>query len=237
MLVDASFLALVALAAAREIVAGRNWKNLNVVALVSLLLAGNVAFHLEAHFNGAADNGIRAGIAVVIAADLADRRPHHSELHPQLAGARKSRPAAGAVRQIRHGDRRHQRVDAAAVDRAARRRRYRRRTGCRRRAASGPAGALGRRPHVARASACWCCMSATSSCRSASCCTAAAAFDLVAASAGIHAWMVGAAGIMTLAVMTRATLGHTGQAADGIAPDAGDLSRGVGRGGRRGSAR
>jgi uncharacterized protein involved in response to NO len=40
---------------------------------------------------------------------------------------------------------------------------------------------------------------------------AAAAFGLVLPSAGIHAWMVGGAGIMTLAVMTRATLGHTGQ--------------------------
>jgi len=30
-------------------------------------------------------------------------------------------------------------------------------------------------------------------------------------SAGTHAWMAGAAGMMTLAVMTRATLGHTGQ--------------------------
>ena len=38
---------------------------------------------------------------------------------------------------------------------------------------------------------------------------AAAAFDLVLPGAGIHAWMAGAAGTMTLAVMTRATLGHT----------------------------
>ena len=30
------------------------------------------------------------------------------------------------------------------------------------------------------------------------------------ASAGLHAWMVGAIGLMTLAVMTRASLGHTG---------------------------
>lgn len=35
---------------------------------------------------------------------------------------------------------------------------------------------------------------------------------MVLPSAGLHAWMVGAAGTMTLAVMTRATLGHTGQA-------------------------
>ena len=40
---------------------------------------------------------------------------------------------------------------------------------------------------------------------------AAAAFDVVPASAGTHAWMAGGAGIMTLAVMTRASLGHTGQ--------------------------
>ena len=33
----------------------------------------------------------------------------------------------------------------------------------------------------------------------------------VPASAGIHAWTAGAIGLMTLAVMTRATLGHTGQ--------------------------
>ena len=40
---------------------------------------------------------------------------------------------------------------------------------------------------------------------------AAAAFGLLPGSAGIHAWMAGAAGTMTLAVMTRASLGHTGQ--------------------------
>ena len=38
------------------------------------------------------------------------------------------------------------------------------------------------------------------------------ALDIVAASAGLHAWMVGAAGTLTLAVMTRASLGHTGNA-------------------------
>jgi uncharacterized protein involved in response to NO len=33
----------------------------------------------------------------------------------------------------------------------------------------------------------------------------------IAVSAGIHAWTTGAIGTMTLAVMTRASLGHTGQ--------------------------
>jgi uncharacterized protein involved in response to NO len=40
----------------------------------------------------------------------------------------------------------------------------------------------------------------------------AAALDLIVLSAGVHAWTVGAAGTMTLAVMTRASLGHTGNA-------------------------
>jgi uncharacterized protein involved in response to NO len=42
--------------------------------------------------------------------------------------------------------------------------------------------------------------------------TGLAAVDLVAVGAGIHAWTGGAIGAMTLAVMTRATLGHTGRA-------------------------
>jgi uncharacterized protein involved in response to NO len=65
-LIDASFLTLVAAAAAREILAGKNWRNLNVVALIALLLTGNVAFHIEAHVNGAANYSIRIGIAVVV---------------------------------------------------------------------------------------------------------------------------------------------------------------------------
>jgi uncharacterized protein involved in response to NO len=38
-----------------------------------------------------------------------------------------------------------------------------------------------------------------------------AALGIVRPDAGIHAWMAGAAGTMTLAMMTRATLGHTGR--------------------------
>jgi uncharacterized protein involved in response to NO len=37
------------------------------------------------------------------------------------------------------------------------------------------------------------------------------AIDVVPSSASLHAWMVGAVGLMTLAVMTRASLGHTGR--------------------------
>ena len=66
MIVDVAFLALVVAAAAREIVAGKNWRNLRVVGLVTLLLAGNIAFHLEAHINGGAEYGARIGIAAVV---------------------------------------------------------------------------------------------------------------------------------------------------------------------------
>jgi len=64
--IDAAFLALLAAAAAREIIAGRKWNNLPVVAIVSLFGAANIAFHLEAHFNGLADYSTRFAIALVI---------------------------------------------------------------------------------------------------------------------------------------------------------------------------
>ena len=41
--------------------------------------------------------------------------------------------------------------------------------------------------------------------------TALSAVDLVAPGAGVHAWTGGAVGTMTVAVMTRASLGHTGR--------------------------
>src|SRR5262245_6105186 len=64
--IDSSFLVLVAAAAAREIIAGRNWGNLRVVALISLFAAGNLAFHLETQFASSPAYSTRAGIAVII---------------------------------------------------------------------------------------------------------------------------------------------------------------------------
>ncbi|WP_349644896.1 NnrS family protein [Bradyrhizobium sp. Leo170] len=64
--IDVAFLTLLAMAAAREIVAGRKWSNLPVVAIVSLLSLANVAFHIEAHLNGLADYSTRFAIALVI---------------------------------------------------------------------------------------------------------------------------------------------------------------------------
>lgn len=60
--IDCSFLAAVALAAATEIAAGRNWRNLKVLIPVSVLFAANVLFHAEAHFAGISDISRRLGI-------------------------------------------------------------------------------------------------------------------------------------------------------------------------------
>ena len=89
------------------------------------------------------------------AADLADRGPHHSELYPQLAGARKSRPTAGAVRPVRRdrrGDQRRWRWCAGSSTPTAHLRRSR--AGFHRVVASGAAGPLGRRPHRAASGCC-----------------------------------------------------------------------------------
>ncbi len=59
----AAFLAVVA----REVVAGRNWRNLPVVAALALLLAGNFLVHLEAvGLVDTAPLGIRIGIATLL---------------------------------------------------------------------------------------------------------------------------------------------------------------------------
>jgi uncharacterized protein involved in response to NO len=210
MLVDASFLPLVALAAAREIIAGRNWRNLAVVLLVLLLFAGNIAFHLEAHFGGAADISIRAGIAVVVLLiTLIGGRIIPSFTRNWLVRENPGRlpvpfgrfdtivVAAGALALLSWVVRPDSRVTGVALALAGllhllRLGRWAGDRTVRERLllilhvgyVFVPLGFL---------------------------LNAAATFALLPASAGIHAWMGGAAGIMTLAVMSRATLGHSGQ--------------------------
>jgi uncharacterized protein involved in response to NO len=217
LLIDAAFLTLVALAAAREIMAGRNWRNLNVVALLTLLLCGNIAFHLEAHFNGAADYGIRAGIAVVIMLiSLIGGR-----ITPSFTRNWLVRENPGRLPQP------FGRVDIAilafsaptmilwvAMPSSA---------------VTGTMLAIAGVLHLVRLAR-W---AGDRTLRErlllilhvgylfvplGYLMTACAAFGLAPASAGIHAWTVGGAGIMTLAVMTRASLGHTGQALKASVP-------------------
>lgn len=58
-------LALVAVFA-REVIAARNWRNLRVVAVVAALGLADLAFHLEAGLTGAADRSVRASISLVL---------------------------------------------------------------------------------------------------------------------------------------------------------------------------
>jgi uncharacterized protein involved in response to NO len=210
MLIDASFLALIAAVAARGILAGRDWRNLKVVALVALLLAGNIAFHIEAHLAGTADYGIRGGIAVVVllimliggriipnftrnwlTRENPGRLPSPFSKFDRVVIATSA--AALLAWIIRHdGALAGSLLGVAGILHVIRLARW---AGDRTLAerlililhvgyAFIPAGFL---------------------------LAAASAFSLAPGSAGVHAWMVGAAGVMTLAVMARASLGHTGQ--------------------------
>ena len=64
--VDCSFLAAVAVAAAREIISGRNWRNLKVLVPLAVLLAANVCFHVEAYAFGISDVSRRLGMTAAI---------------------------------------------------------------------------------------------------------------------------------------------------------------------------
>jgi uncharacterized protein involved in response to NO len=210
-IIDVSFLILVIAATAREIVAGKNWRNLRVIAMVTLLLAGNIAFHLEAHFSGNAEYGARIGIAatvlllVVIGGRiipsftrnwLARENPGRlpapfARFDVAVIGLSAATLALWTVQPMG-------RITAAAL------------------AATGAlqivrlARWAGDRTwrdrlvlvlHVGYAFVPFGFLLAS-----------AAAVAMVPADTGTHAWMVGAAGTMTLAVMTRASLGHTGSA-------------------------
>ncbi|MEY9179416.1 uncharacterized protein involved in response to NO [Bradyrhizobium sp. USDA 326] len=211
LIVDAAFLALVVAAATREIIAGGNWRNLPVVGLVFALLAGNIAFHVEAHDQGAADVSIRVGISVVILLiALIGGRIIPSFTRNWLV---KFNPGRLPVP--------FGRFDGAVI-------------GCSAlalvswivapsNAVTGVLMALVGGLHLLRLAR-W---AGDRTFRERLLVIlhvgyvfvpfgfilhALAVLGVLPPSAGIHAWMAGAAGTMTLAVMTRASLGHTGQA-------------------------
>ena len=210
--VDVAFLLIFAAVAFAEIVAGRNWRNLRVLIVLGLLIAGNVVFHAEVIRNGSADYGIRIGIAAVVGLIT-------------LVGGRVV-PSFTRNWLVRNNPGRlpepFSRFDAATIGVSAlaliswiaaphfagagillivaglvQGIRHGRWAGDRTLAdrlvlvlhvayAFVPIGFL-----LVGAAVVWPAIFPTS--------------------AGIHAWMTGAAGLMTLAVMTRASLGHTGQ--------------------------
>ena len=65
--IDLAFPALFLAVVAREILAGRNWRNLPMLAALSLLLVGNLLVHLEAlDIADTADVGNRIGVATLL---------------------------------------------------------------------------------------------------------------------------------------------------------------------------
>jgi uncharacterized protein involved in response to NO len=65
-IIDTAFLVMLALVAGREIIAGENWRNLRVLVILVVLVLGNIVFHAEALMTGAAGYGTRIAIAAVI---------------------------------------------------------------------------------------------------------------------------------------------------------------------------
>lgn len=66
LVIDAAFLIAVAMVIAREIIAGANWRNLKVLLPLLILASANIAFHLEAHFDGVSDISRRLAALAVI---------------------------------------------------------------------------------------------------------------------------------------------------------------------------
>lgn len=65
-LIDCSFLTATAFIALREIVAGKNWRNLKILVPIAVLLGANILFHLEAHFGDGADFAKRLGLSAIL---------------------------------------------------------------------------------------------------------------------------------------------------------------------------
>lgn len=208
--IDVGFLALIMAAAAREVLAGRNWRNFKVVMLVGLLLVRNGAFHLDAHFSGTADYGVRIGIAVVVllialigggiipsftrnwlARENPGRLP--SPFGPlDVAIVAIGGAALAAWVFVQDGPLIGIALGLAGLLHLVRLGRW-----------AGDRTLADRLVLILHVGYFFVPLGFLLA--------AAAAFGLLPSSAGIHACMAGAAGTMTLAVMTRASLGHTGQ--------------------------
>jgi uncharacterized protein involved in response to NO len=209
--IDVSFLAALAVIAAREIIAGKNWRNLRVLIVLGVLIAGNVVFHAEVLVTGNANYGKRIGIAAVIMLiSLIGGRIVPSFTNNWLTRNNPGRLPASFTR-----------FDAVTIAVSA----------------TALLGWIGAPSHPVPAALLLLAgvLQAARLARWAGDRTvtdrlvlvlhvgyafvpigfmligASAFLAEVPASAGIHAWTAGAIGLMTLAVMTRATLGHTGQ--------------------------
>jgi uncharacterized protein involved in response to NO len=210
--IDVAFLVTLAAVAIREIVAGKNWRNLRVLGALGILIAGNVVFHGEALWRGSVDYGIRLGIAgVIMLITLIAGRIVPSFTHNWLV-----RKTPGRLpRPFSQFDALALTASAAALAAWIVLPQY---------APSGVLLMIAGLLHATRLAR-WA-GDRTFADRLVLILHIAYAFVPVGflllgaailwpsvwpASAGLHAWTTGAVGLMTLAVMTRATLGHTGR--------------------------
>src|SRR5262245_12856357 len=208
-MIDVGFLALVVGASAREIIAGQNWRNLKVLIPVIVLALANAGFHVEARVFGVADIATRAGVAAILvlvmliggriipsftrnwlARENPGRLPipfgRFDALTIAVSAAAlciwivKPRGELTGTALLAAGMLQMVRLGRWAGDRTVRDR-------------------LVLILHVAYAFV-----------PVGFVLVSLASFGVILPSAGLHAWMTGAIGTMTLAVMTRASLGHTG---------------------------
>jgi len=211
-LIDVAFLATLAVVAAREIIAGRNWRNLRVLVLIGVLIAGNIAFHTEVYVFDSADYSIRIGIAAVIMLiALVGGRIVPSFTRNWLARRENGRLPAPFSRfdvasiavslvslalwvALPSSSITGLALIAAAVMQIARLVRW-----------AGDRTTSDRLVLVLHVGYAFVPIGFALL-------GASILYPLVVpSSVGIHAWTAGAVGLMTLAVMTRASLGHTGQ--------------------------
>ncbi|MBR0934243.1 NnrS family protein [Bradyrhizobium jicamae] len=208
---DAIFLLLLAVAVAREIVVGRKWNNLKVVTIITLLAAVNIAFHVEAHLCGFAEYSTRASVALVVMLVcviggrivpsftrnwLARREPGPLPVPFNRFDA--VTLVFGACVMVAWVLAPSGRLVATALAFAGVLQFIRLVRWAGYRTSSDPLVLI---LHIAYAFV-----------PAGFLLSALSALDVVAPGAGMHAWTGGAIGAMTLAVMTRASLGHTGQA-------------------------
>jgi uncharacterized protein involved in response to NO len=210
-LVDAGFLFVVAGATAREIVTGHNWRNLKVLIPVAIIGTGNIAFHVEAYLQGTAELSIRVGIAAVLVLIMliggrvipSFTRNWLVRENPGRLPASFGRFDAAAIAFsalslalwaiVPSGQPTAALLLASSILQAVRLVRW-----------AGDRTLHDRLVFVLHVAYGFVPLGFLL--------TGLAAAGLVLPSAGMHCWMAGAAGLMTLAIMTRASLGHTGRA-------------------------
>lgn len=210
--VDLAFLLLLALAMAREIIASGNWKNLRVLAVVALCWAGNAVFHAEAINGLETGYGLRIGIAAVIFLIaliggriipsftrnwLAQRRSAHLPAAFDRTDMLAMAVTGGALAAWVAAP--QTQATAAAALLAAFLNVYRL---IRWRGLDTFAEPLVAILHIGFAFI---------PAGFALLALGIAAPSVIASTGALHGWTAGAIGIMTLAVMTRASLGHTGR--------------------------